>query len=238
MFGIVFYIERLNLDRESTDLVGILRSEEEIFKDLKEAVLRYDKDSATKCSEEVLSHGIDPLKAIENGLARGMKEIGDKFGTECFLTDLILAAETMKAAMEVLERGMKVGAIERMAGTVIIGTAKGDIHDIGKNLVSIMLSAGGFKVIDLGVDVPSEMFIRKAEEMKAQIIACSALLSTTIGYMDELIRLLKELGTREKYKVMVGGAQVTAAFAKEIGADGYSEEAAQVPTLAKQLLGT
>src|SRR5208337_3975934 len=136
-----------------------------------------------------------------------MKEIGDKFGTECFLTDLILAAETMKTAMAVLERGMKVGASERMAGTVIIGTAKGDIHDIGKNLVSIMLSAGGFKVIDLGVDVPSEMFIRKAEEMKAEIIACSALLSTTIGYMDELIHLLNELGMREKYKVMVGGAQ-------------------------------
>ena len=238
MFGIVFCIERLNWNRESTDLVGILRSEEEIFKDLKEAVLRYDKGSATKCSEEVLSRGIDPLKAIENGLAIGMKEIGDKFGTECFLTDLILAAETMKTAMAVLERGMKVGVSERMAGTVVIGTTKGDIHDIGKNLVSIMLAAGGFKVIDLGVDVPSETFIHKAEETKAHIIACSALLSTTIGYMDELIHLLKELGSREKYKVMVGGAQVTAAFAKEIGADGYAEEAAQVPTLAKQLLGT
>ena len=237
MFGAVSHNERLNWIRESTDVVGILRSEEEIFKDLKEAVVHYDKNSATKCAEEVLSRGIDPVKAVEEGLAKGMKEIGDKFGTECFLTDLILAAETMKTAMAILEPKMKSGTIERTVGSVVIGTMKGDIHDIGKNLVSIMLAAGGFKVNDLGVDVPSEMFIRKAEETKAQIIACSALLSTTIGYMDELIHLLKELGSREKYKVMVGGAQVTAAFANEIGADGYTEEAAQVPTLAKQLVG-
>lgn len=213
-----------------------LRSSEEIFEDLRNAVVSYDKDRATKVAQEALSNGIDPLKAIEEGLAKGIKEIGCKFGTELFLTDLMMAADAMKAGVAVLERGMETDERGRGLGTVIIGTVKGDIHDIGKNLVSTMLTVNGFKVLDLGVDVSSEMFIRRAEEASADIVAASSLLSTTKAYMEELIQLMRDVGCRAKYKVLVGGGQVTAEFAKEIGADGYGEEAAQAPTIAKQLL--
>lgn len=217
-------------------LAGNLRSEDEIFTDLRNAVVTYNKDLATKASEEALDRRIDPLKAIEEGLSKGIREIGDKFGTEVFLTDLMMAADTMKAAVDVLERGMKTETSARIAGTVVIGTVKGDIHDIGKNLVSIMLVVNGFKVFDLGVDVPSETFIRRAEEVSANIIAGSSLLSTTKAYLDELVRLLLEFGSRDKYKVLVGGGQVTAEFANEIGADGYAEEAGQASAIAKKLL--
>jgi len=213
-----------------------LRSSEEVFEDLRKAVVSYDRDLATKVAEEVLSSGIDPLKAIEDGLAKGINEIGCKFGRELFLTELMMAADAMKAGMTVLERGMKTDEKGRTAGTIVIGTVKGDIHDIGKNLVSTMLTVNGFKVIDLGVDVPSETFIRKAEEVSADIVAASSLLSTTKAYMEEMIQQMRDLGCRDKYKVLVGGGQVTAEFAKEIGADGFGEEATEAPAIAKQLL--
>lgn len=213
-----------------------MRSSDEIFEDLRKAVLSYDKDLATRVAEEALSSGVDPLEAIEEGLAKGIKEIGCKFGTELFLTDLMMAADAMKAGMTVLERGMKTEEKGRTAGTVVIGTVKGDIHDIGKNLVSTMLTVNGFKVIDLGVDVPSEAFIRRAEEVSADILAASSLLSTSMAYMEELIQLMRDLGCRDKYKILVGGGQVTAEFAKEIGADGFGEEAGEAPAIAKRLL--
>jgi len=213
-----------------------LRSSDEILQDLRNAVLTYNKDLAATAAEEALTSGMDPLKAIEEGLAKGIKEIGCRFGTDLFLTDLMMAAEAMKAGMAVLERGIKADQKSRTAGTVVIGTVKGDIHDIGKNLVSTMLTVNGFKVIDLGVDVPSETFVHRAEESSADIIAASSLLSTSKAYMEELINLLRDLGCRDKYKVLVGGGQVTAEFAKEIGADGYAEEAADAPTVAKQQL--
>jgi len=213
-----------------------LRSTEEILEDLRKAVVSYDRDLATKVAEEALSSGIDPVRAIEDGLAKGIREIGDKFGTELFLTDLMLAAEAMKAGVTVLERGIKTEEKGRHVGTVVIGTVKGDIHDIGKNLVSIMLTVNGFKVMDMGVDVPSETFIHKAEEGSANIIAVSSLLSTTMAYMQEMIQLMRDLGCRDKYKVLVGGGQVTAEFAKEIGADGFGDDASQAPAIAKQLL--
>lgn len=213
-----------------------MRSSDDILKDLRKAVVSYDKDLAATVAEEAINSGVDPLTAIEEGLAKGINEIGCRFGTDLFLTDLMMAAEAMKSGMAVLERAIKTDQKGRTAGTVVIGTVKGDIHDIGKNLVSTMLLVNGFKVIDLGVDVPSETFVRRAEETSANIIAASSLLSTSKAYMEELIRLMRDLGCRDKYKVLVGGGQVTAEFAKEIGADGYSEEAAEAPTVAKQLL--
>jgi trimethylamine corrinoid protein len=214
-----------------------LRTKEAILEDLRNAIMSYDRDGAVRVAEEALSSGIDPLTAMEEGLAKGIKEVGCKFGTELFLSDLIMAAEAMKAGAEILEHGMRAEDKGRSVGTVVIGTVKGDIHDIGKNLVSTMLSVNGFKVMDLGVDVPSEAFINKAEETSTDIIAISSLLSTTMAYMEETIQLMRELGCRDRYKVMVGGGQVTAEFAKEIGADGFAEEAAQAPALAKRLLG-
>ena len=213
-----------------------LRSSEEVIEDLRKAVVTYDRNLATKAAEEALSNGIDPLKAMEEGLAKGIREIGCKFGTEVFLSNLMMAADAMKAGVTVLERGIKTQGQGHSTGTVVIGTVKGDIHDIGKNLVSIMLSVNGFKVVDLGVDVPTETFIHRAEETSAGIVAVSSLLSTTIAYMQELVQLMKDLGCRDRFKVLVGGGQVTEDFAKEIGADGYGEDAAQAPTIAKQLL--
>jgi corrinoid protein of di/trimethylamine methyltransferase len=213
-----------------------LRSKEAILEDLRTAVVSYDRDGAVRVAEEALSSGIDPLTAMEEGLAKGIREVGCKFGTEIFLSNLMMAADAMKAGVTVLERAMKAEDKGRGVGTVVIGTVKGDIHDIGKSLVSTMLSVNGFKVTDLGVDVPSETFINKAEEISADIIAVSSLLSTTIAHMGEIIQLMRDLGCREKYKVLVGGGQVTAEFAKEIGADGFAEEAAQAPAVAKQVL--
>jgi len=213
-----------------------LRSKEDILEDLRSAVVSYDKDRVIRVAEEALNSEVDPLIAMEDGLAKGIREVGCKFGTEVFLSGLLMAADAMKAGVIVLEKAMRAEDKGKSVGTVVIGTVKGDIHDIGKNLVSTMLTVNGFKVMDLGVDVSSEAFIKKAEETSANIIALSSLLSTTMAYMEETIQLMRDLGCRDKYKVMVGGGQVTEKFAKEIGADGFGEEAGQAPALAKQLL--
>ncbi len=213
-----------------------MMSEEALFEKLRQAVLKYDKDLAVNTAKDILQRGISPVKAIERGLAKGMKEIGEKFGIELFLTDLMFAADTMKAAIAVLEPAMKAIKSKDTVGVVVIGTVKGDIHDIGKNIVSMMLSANGFKVIDLGVDVPPKSFIRRAKEEKADIIAMSALLSTTMTSMSELIQLLKDMGLRNKFSVLIGGGQVTQEFAEEIGADGFAKDSREAPVVAKEIL--
>ena len=211
-------------------------SETELFEKLRQAVLEYDEDLAIHTAKKVLESGINPMDAIENGLALGMKEVGDKFGIELFLTDLMEAADTMKAAIAILEPAIKESKVQDTVGTVVIGTVKGDIHDIGKNLVATMLSVSGFKVVDLGVDVPIKKFIRRAEEEKADVIAMSSLLSTTMEGMNELVQLLKEMGIRENFKVLVGGGQVTQEFSDEIGADGFAMDAKEAAPLIRKLL--
>ena len=168
----------------------------------------------------------------------GMNVVGDKFSSgEYFLPDLIIAADGMQRAMELLEPELKARQQSlESAGTIVLGTVKGDIHEIGKSLVGTMLSANGFKVIDLGVDVPTETFISKVKETDANLLGLSALLTTTMTLQREIIEALTEAGIRNKVKVMVGGAPVTRNWADEIKADGYAEDAMGAVQVARQLV--
>jgi corrinoid protein of di/trimethylamine methyltransferase len=210
----------------------------EILEKLANAVITGDVDEARKVAEEALKANVDPLEAIKNGLAKGMDVIGKKFHNfEVFLPEVMLAADAMKAGIEILRPYLSAESAAKMSkGKVVIGTVFGDIHDIGKNLVAAMLEAAGFEVYDLGTDCPSTKFVEKAEEVKADIIAMSSLMVTSMFYQKEVVDFLKDAGEREKYWVMVGGGPVTPEWAKEIGADGYGRFADDAVEVAKTLI--
>jgi len=216
-----------------------MEKEETILRELREAVLAYDENRAKEAAKRALETGVDPLKAVEEGLAKGLREAGSQFEKgEIFIPHLMVAAEAMKAAFKLLEpeikrRGQKI----RARGTVVMGTIEGDLHDIGKNLVSLMLEASGFKIYDVGRDAPVDAFIEKARETNADIIGVSALMTTTMIGQQRLIERLKELNLYRRFKVMVGGASVTEDWAEEIGADAYAEDAIDAVGKAKALLG-
>lgn len=211
---------------------------EDILNRLKEAVINYDVDETVKVAQEVIETGFDPLKAIEEGLAAGLQVIGDKFGRgEIFLPMLMISAEATKKALAILEPAVANGKSRKVLGKVVIGTVEGDIHDIGKSIVAAMLTANGFEVHDVGCDVPTSKFIEKVKEVNPDIIGMSALLTTTMPKMTEVINALKKEGLREKVKVMVGGAPVSAAWAEQIGADTYGEDAMAAVDVVKKLLG-
>jgi len=211
---------------------------EDILNRLKEAVINYDVDEAVKVAQEVIETGFDPLKAIEEGLAAGLQVIGDKFGSgEIFLPMLMIAAEATKKALAILEPAVAKGKSRKTLGKVVIGTAEGDIHDIGKSIVAAMLTANGFEVHDIGCDVPTSKFVEKVKEVNPDVIGISALLTTTMPRMTEVIDALKKEGLREKVKVIVGGAPVSAAWAEQIGADAYGEDAMAAVDVVKNLLG-
>ncbi len=212
---------------------------EAILRGLAESVIEGDEDRAREFAKKAVDAGIPPLTAIKEGLMRGMKVVGDRFARlEIFLPEVLLAADAMKAALDILEPLIVKEEREKLTlGKVVIGTVQGDIHDIGKNIVAMLMKANGFEVYDLGRDVPIDEFINKAEEVGADIIAISTLLSTSMPYMEDVIRLLKDRGLREKYKVMVGGGPVTREFAEEIGADGYGDNAEEAVEVAKRLIG-
>ena len=212
---------------------------DELFAAMKQSIIDGDEEAAAEVARRSLEAGVDPLEAINRGYVEGMSYVGDQFSQgEMFLPDMMLAAEAMKAAVAELEPEMqKRGTQRQMLGKVVLGTVKGDIHEIGKNLVATMLSASGFEVYDLGVDVPFEKFIEKAREVNADIIGMSALLTTTMTGQRTVIEMLDDMGLRPKVKVMVGGAPVTRSWAAEIGADGMSEDAMGAVTLAKKLVG-
>jgi corrinoid protein of di/trimethylamine methyltransferase len=211
----------------------------ELFAAMAQSVIDGEDEDAVELAQQAINQGIDPLEAINQGFVVGLDEVGAQFGCgEMFLPDLVLAAEAMKAAMSVLEPELtRQGAARQMLGTVVIGTVEGDIHDIGKTLVATMFSASGFKVFDLGVDVPIQAFVEKAGEVEADLIGLSALLTTTMVKQKTLIESLEEAGLRSKIKVMVGGAPVTRSWADEIGADGYSEDAIGAVAVARKLMG-
>ena len=179
-----------------------------------------------------------PIKEIlEQGMISGMNAIGKKFkANEVFVPEVLIAARAMHAGMEVLEPLLAEAGIEPI-GKIAVGTVKGDLHDIGKNLVIMMLKGAGFEVIDLGTDVPADKFIKAAKEQNVQAVAMSALLTTTMPAMKESINALSDAGARESVKVLVGGAPVTPNYAAEIGADGYAPDAASAVDKAKELLG-
>jgi 5-methyltetrahydrofolate--homocysteine methyltransferase len=207
------------------------------LKQLNEAVISGDAKTAREVTEQALRDGTDPLRLVHDHMVPAMDEVGRRFDcNEYFVPELLLSARAMKAALE-LVRPLLAARGAEPAGRVVIGTVKGDLHDIGKNLVAAMLEGGGFEVIDLGVNVPPEKFIQSIKDKNANVVAMSALLTTTMPAMKSTIEALKEAGLREKVKVLIGGAPITQKYADEIGADGYSENAPGAVGLVKKALG-
>jgi corrinoid protein of di/trimethylamine methyltransferase len=211
----------------------------ELFQEMAQSIIDGDSDVSAGLARRAVDQGIDPLEAISEGFVRGVNKVGEDFAKgDAFLPELVMAGEAMKAAVAVLEPELAKRGTERtMLGKVILCTIEGDIHEIGKTLVGTMLSSAGFKVIDLGVDVPVMKVVEKAREVNADIVAMSALLTTTMVHQKDVIEALEDIGIRSKVKVMVGGAPVTKEWVKQIGADGYSEDAIGAIKVAKQLLG-
>ena len=202
---------------------------------LYEAVLNGDQKTAVAVTKEALEAGVAPMDLITHQMVPAMDEVGRRFECEdYFVPELLLSARAMKGSMELL-RPLLAAQGAQPAGRVAIGTVKGDLHDIGKNLVASMLEGGGFEVYDLGADVSPEKFIAAVREKGANIVALSALLTVTMPSMKTTIEAIKSAGIREQVKIMVGGAPVTEQFASEIGADGYSDSASSAVTLARRL---
>jgi len=187
--------------------------------------------------QKAIDEGEDVEKVLNEGLVAGMSVVGVKFkANEFYVPEVLIAARAMKAGMEIL-RPILADKNIKGVGTVVLGTARGDLHDIGKNLVAMMLEGAGFEIIDLGVDVSPEKFIETAKEKKADLIGLSALLTTTMPSMKDVVKAMGESSLKDKVKVMIGGAPVTQSYADEIGADGYAPDAASAVDEAKQLLG-
>ena len=208
--------------------------------DLVNAIQTFDPDKVMEATNNALKAGIDPQKIIEDGLTKGLRIVGKKFEDgELFLMHLVAAAEASKKALnELLEPKIAQSKGQRKSlGRVVIGTVAGDIHDIGKNIVASMLFAAGFEVHDIGKDIPVDQFMNKTKEVNANIVASSALLSTTMPMQREIVKSLAAVGLRNNVKVLVGGAPVTQDWANEIGADGFAENAIEAVNVIKKLVG-
>jgi len=215
-----------------------MASTEAIIAKAKNAITDFDDELAAEVAEEALAAGVDPVELIEKGFTAGMMEVGEQFeqGT-LFLPHVLAAAEAMNAGIEVMKPEMeKRKSQTKNLGIVVIGTIEGDIHSIGKDIVASMLNIAGFKVVDLGRDVPIKTFIEKVKELKPQIVASSALMTTTMINQIQIEEQLKEAGVRDQVKTMVGGAPVTQDWADKIGADLYGESATDVVSKVKAAL--
>jgi corrinoid protein of di/trimethylamine methyltransferase len=212
-------------------------SDYQILSDLANSVINGDETKSAEAAKKALQSGIEPLKAINEGLMKGMAKVGEDFSQlKIYLPEVMMAADAMKSALAILEpEALKRGGIGFRKGKIVIATITGDIHDIGKNIVSMLMRANGFEVYDLGRDVPVDTIISKAQEVDADIIGASTLLSTSMPYMEDLIALLKERNLREKFIVLVGGGPVTREWAETIGADGYGDDGDEAVKVAKQL---
>lgn len=207
------------------------------LKPLHNAIVNGDVKTAKSMTERALHAGIEPMKLVQDYMMPAMGEVGRRFEcSEYFVPELLLSARAMKGALELL-RPLLAKSGAQPAGRVVLGTVKGDLHDIGKNLVSAMLEGGGFEVMDMGVNVTPEQFVSAVKDRKPQILALSALLTTTMAAMRETIEALKQAGIRDQVKVVIGGAPITQRFADEIGADGYGESAGSVTGLARRMIG-
>lgn len=211
---------------------------EDLFKAMAQSIIDGDDEQAEELARKALELGIDPLEAIDRGFVPGVDFVGEQFSCgDAFLPELVMAGEAMKTAVSTLEPEMsRRGSYREVQGVVVLATIQGDIHDIGKTLVGTMLSSSGFKVHDLGVDVPVANLLAKAREVEADIVAVSSLLTTTMVRQREVVQLMDEMGLRPKMKVMVGGAPVTREWVDEIGADGFSEDAIGAVAVAKELV--
>jgi 5-methyltetrahydrofolate--homocysteine methyltransferase len=207
-----------------------------ILEQLADAIINGKRDDAKSLTERALTDKIDAKRILDEGLIKGMGVVGEKFkANEFYVPELLVAARAMHAAMDVLKPIIAQKGIQPV-GRAVIGTVRGDLHDIGKNLVAMMLEGAGFQVIDLGVDVAPEKFVEAAKENNAQIIAMSALLTTTMVNMKEVVAALQQAGAKGKHKVMIGGAPITQEYADQIGADGYAPDAASAVDRAIELL--
>ena len=203
---------------------------------LHEAILTGDSKTAIAVTKEALAENADPLDLVTNYMVPAMDEVGRRFECEeYFVPELLLAARAMKGSLALL-RPLLAAQGSEPVGRVVIGTVKGDLHDIGKNLVASMLEGGGFEVIDLGTDVAPEKFVQMAQERNANIVCLSALLTVTMPSMKNTIEAIDKAGLRDRVKVMIGGAPVTKQYASEIGADGYGENANEAVRLARTLV--
>jgi corrinoid protein of di/trimethylamine methyltransferase len=208
------------------------------FLAMRQSIVDGAPDTASTLAQEALAAGVAPLDAINDGYVPGMQAVGEQFAKgQMFLPDMMASAEAMRAAMAVLDPELKkLGAERTMAGVVVLGTTKGDIHEIGKVLVGTLLTAHGFRVHDLGVDVSGEKFAEKAREVNADIVGVSALLTTTMRNQKDVVQAIEKAGLRSQIRIMVGGAPVTRRWAEEIGADGYAKDAMSAVTLAQELI--
>ena len=203
---------------------------------ISKAIVEFDIDNIKNLVNQALEAGIPALDIVTKGMAKGMEIVGKKYEEkEYFLAELIMAGEVMKTGMEVLEPHLKATPVGRK-GVVVIGTVKGDLHDIGKNIVITLLRSSGFEVHDLGVDVDAQRFVEKVKETNADILALSALLTTTMVEMENVIKALKEASIRDKVKVIVGGAPITEEFASKIGADAFAVDAVQGLQKCKEMI--
>ena len=204
------------------------------IQDIYKAVIAFDEETVKAKTQAELDAGTDIAAILKDGLISAMDEVGERFSVgELFVPEMLMAAQAMKAGLNILKPHLSAGQ-SSSKGTVVIGTVEGDLHDIGKNLVSMMMEGAGFEVVDLGVDVDSEKFVRAAAEKKADVIALSALLTTTMPFMESTIKAVKEAGMSTR--TIIGGAPVTQDFADQIGADGYSADAPGAVKLVKRLV--
>jgi len=214
-----------------------MMKEKEILERLRDSIVNLDIDGIQKACKDALAANIPPYKAVMDGMAKGMEIVGQKYeAKEYFLAELIMAGETMKEGMQILEPHLKKGDL-KITGKVVIGTVRGDLHDIGKNVVVTLLKAAGFEVTDLGVDIPAEKFVEATRENKPDILAMSALLTVTMTEMETVIKEIEKAGLRSKVKVIIGGAPITAEYAKKIGADAAAKDAVEGVNRCKTWMG-
>jgi len=208
------------------------------FSAMRQSIIDGAPDTASGLAQDAVAAGVAPLDAINQGYVPGMQDVGEQFAKgQMFLPDMMASAEAMRAAMAVLDPQLKrLGKERPLAGVVVLGTTKGDIHEIGKTLVGTLLTAHGFRVHDLGVDVSGEKFAATARELNADIIGVSALLTTTMRNQKGVVEAIEKAGLRAQVKIMVGGAPVTRRWAQEIGADGYAKDAMSAVDLARELM--
>jgi methanogenic corrinoid protein MtbC1 len=214
-------------------------SQDELLNRLCNAVIEGNAGEAEQLANQAVADGIEPLRAFEEGLRRGITTVGDGFSKgEYYLPDLVIAAEAMKAAATVFEKEIaRTGGVRQSIGTVVLGTVEGDLHDIGKTIVGTLMTAHGFEVIDLGVNVSKAAFITAVREHKPQIIGMSSLITVTAKELKNVIEALKAAGLRDSVKVLIGGGAVTKEYANSIGADGFAHDAEIGVRVAKNLLG-
>jgi corrinoid protein of di/trimethylamine methyltransferase len=227
----------VNIDNKNDSKGVFAMKKEEILNNLFDAVVAMNVQKGNDAATQLIKDNYDPLEGIENGLSKGMKVTGEKFSnSEIYLPELMMAAAVFNSAMTILKPHISSDSKSTHKGTVLIGTVKGDIHKIGKDLVALLLEIGGFDVHNIGEDVSTSTFIEEARRVDADIIALSSLLTSTMASQKDLIDILNEIGQRDKYLVMIGGAPTSQKWADEIGADIYGENAENAASLALEIM--